>query len=147
MELTMMSMKKYDFFALLSLDNGRINYEQHSFNDSQISLITNPDLMKLLLNNSKFDQESIQSSVIKLLNDHNPNEFALMELFDKLQSMDNLVFNGIPGNGCARSSIRSIWIFFLIFKKSIITFLYFASLSNILDLKIKNFIYCVTLVL
>ena len=96
MELTMMSMKKCDFFALLSLDNGRINYELHSFNDSQISLITYPDLMKLLLNNSKFDQESIQSSVIKLLNDHNPNEFALMELFDKLQSMDNLVINGMP---------------------------------------------------
>ncbi|EAY01318.1 Ser/Thr protein phosphatase, putative [Trichomonas vaginalis G3] len=47
MELTMMSMKKYDFFALLSLDNGRINYEQHSFNDSQISLITNPAPSKL----------------------------------------------------------------------------------------------------
>ncbi|EAY01328.1 hypothetical protein TVAG_407570 [Trichomonas vaginalis G3] len=56
----------------------------------------NPDLMKLLLDNSKFDQESIQSSVIKLLNDHNPNEFVLMELFDKLQSMDNLVINGMP---------------------------------------------------
>lgn len=42
MEMTAIPMKHYDGFALLSIDNGRLNYEWHTPYEEQPAIVTNP---------------------------------------------------------------------------------------------------------